>query len=79
MIVPSGILDKVEPPSIKPPSSGGEGGKVCNRRVSPIAARSGERLLSEPTTGTQPCRREPLFMPHCRHSPERGLMHQATL
>jgi hypothetical protein len=31
MIVPSGILDKVEPPSVEPPSSGGEGGKVCNR------------------------------------------------
>ena len=25
MIVPSGILDKVEPPSVEPPSSGGEG------------------------------------------------------
>ena len=63
MIVPSGILDKVEPPSVEPPSSGGEGGKVCNRRVSPLAARSGERLLSEPTAGTRPRRREPLFMP----------------
>ena len=33
------------------------------RRISPIAAHSGDRLLSEPTAGTQPCRREPLFMP----------------
>jgi hypothetical protein len=34
-----------------------------NQRISPIAAHSGDRLLSEPTAGTQPCRREPLFMP----------------
>ena len=37
--------------------------RVALRRVSPIAARSGERLLSEPRAGTQPCRREPPFMP----------------
>jgi hypothetical protein len=43
----------------------GKGGKV--RRVSPVMAHSGVRLLSEPKAGTQPCRREPLFMPHCRH------------
>src|SRR5215813_14491313 len=30
--------------------------------VSPVAAHSGDRLLSEPTAGTQPCRREQLFM-----------------
>src|ERR1700730_17335320 len=47
-----------------------EGGRVRNRRISPVAAHSGDRLLSEPTAGTQPCRREPLFMPHCRHSLE---------
>src|ERR1700726_4820342 len=41
----------------------GEGRKVWNRRISPVAAHSGDRLLSEPTAGTQPCRREPLFMP----------------
>src|ERR1700732_577934 len=41
-----------------------------SRRISPVAAHSGDRLLSEPTAGTQPCRREPLFMPHCRHSLE---------
>src|ERR1700724_480336 len=35
---------------------------VRNRRISPVAAHSGDRLLSEPTAGTQPCRREPLFM-----------------
>src|SRR5882672_1623489 len=34
-----------------------------NRRISPVAAHSCDRLLSEPTAGTQPCRREPLFMP----------------
>jgi hypothetical protein len=39
-----------------------------NRRISPVAAHSGDRLLSEPTAGTQPCRREPLFMPRCRRS-----------
>jgi hypothetical protein len=33
------------------------------RRISPVAAHSGDRLLSEHTAGTQPCRREPLFMP----------------
>ena len=35
------------------------------RRISPVAAHSGDRLLSEPTAGTQPCRREPLFMSSC--------------
>jgi hypothetical protein len=39
------------------------------RRISPIGALSGNRLLSEPTAGTQPCRREPLFMPHSGRSP----------
>jgi hypothetical protein len=34
-----------------------------SRRVAPVSARSGDRLLSEPTADTQPCRREPLFMP----------------
>jgi hypothetical protein len=38
------------------------------RRVSPVAARSGDRLLTDPTAGTQPWRREPLFMPLSRHS-----------
>jgi hypothetical protein len=33
------------------------------RRILVVAARSGEGLLSEPTGGTQPCRRGPLFMP----------------
>ena len=46
MIVPSGILDKVEPPSVEPPSSGGEGGKVCNRRILLVAARPGEGRLN---------------------------------
>ena len=35
------------------------------RRVSPIALPPDEGLLSEPKAGTQPRRREPLFMPHC--------------
>src|SRR6516162_10719013 len=34
------------------------------RRVSPVAAHTGDRLLPEPTAGTQPCRREPLFTHH---------------
>jgi hypothetical protein len=33
-----------------------------NRRISPIAARFGKGLLTEPTTAAQPCRREPLFI-----------------
>jgi hypothetical protein len=36
------------------------------RRISPVAAHSGDRLLSEPTTATQPSPREPLFMPDSR-------------
>ena len=39
-----------------------------NRRIFLVAAHPGDRLLSEPTAGTQPCRREPLFMPHSRPS-----------
>jgi hypothetical protein len=38
------------------------------RRVSPVVAHSGDRLLSEPIAGTQPCRREPFFMPLSRPS-----------
>jgi hypothetical protein len=45
-----------------------ERGKVRDRRVSPVVAHSGDRLLSEPIAGTQPCRREPLFMPLSGHS-----------
>jgi hypothetical protein len=40
-----------------------EGGKVRNRRVSPVAPNPGEGLLTEPTAGTQPERRELVFMP----------------
>jgi hypothetical protein len=37
------------------------------RRVSPVAARAGECLLTEPTAATQPWRWQPLLMPHiCR-------------
>src|ERR1700730_4040067 len=46
-----------------------EGGRVRNRRISPVAAHSGDRLLSKPTAGTQPCRREPLFMPDSGPTP----------
>jgi len=49
----------------------GEDRKVRNRRISPVAAHSGDRLLSEPTAGTQPCRREPLFMPLTGHPARR--------
>ena len=44
---------------------GDQGNPVPYRhRVSPIASGRGDGLLSEPIAGTQPCRREPLFMPH---------------
>jgi hypothetical protein len=46
----------------------GEGGKIWNPRISPVVAHSGDCLLSEPTAGTQPCRQEPLFMPHSGRS-----------
>jgi len=32
-------------------------------RVSFVVAHSRDRLLSEPIAGTQPCRRQPLFIP----------------
>jgi hypothetical protein len=41
----------------------GQGAKVRNRRISPVAAHSGDRLLSEPIAGTQPWLREMVFMP----------------
>ena len=44
-----------------------EGWNVGNRRVSPIAAPSGDGLLSEQKAGTEPQRREPLFVPRSRH------------
>jgi hypothetical protein len=40
-----------------------------NRRISPVAAHSGDCLLSERIAGTQPWRREPLFLPLSGHSP----------
>jgi hypothetical protein len=40
----------------------GAGTKVWCRRASPVAANSGDRLLSKPKAGTQPWRREPRFM-----------------
>src|SRR6516225_12359001 len=41
---------------------------LVHRRISPVAAHSGDRLLSEPTADTQLCRRVPLFMPRMGHS-----------
>jgi len=40
---------------------------ISTLRVSPVAAHSDDRLLSEPTAGTHPCLREPLFMPLSGH------------
>jgi hypothetical protein len=54
---------------VEPPRSGVEGRTVWNRRISPVAAHSDDRLLSEPTAGTQPCSREPLFLPLSRPRP----------
>ena len=49
----------------------------CFRRIPPVAAYSGDRLLSEPTAGTQPRRREPLFMPEHGHSKSAAVARQA--
>jgi hypothetical protein len=38
------------------------------RRVSPVAARSGDGLLSEPIAGARPGHRELVFMPQMDHS-----------
>jgi hypothetical protein len=40
-----------------------------NRRILVIAGRSGEGLLTEPTTAAQPWQREPLLMPLSGHCP----------
>jgi hypothetical protein len=45
---------------------------VRNRRISPIAVRSGEGPLTEPTAAAQVREREPLFMPHTRRSQSRS-------
>src|SRR5262249_61656964 len=50
-----------------PPASG-----FVLRRVSPVAVRPGEGLLSEPTAGAQSRRRELVFMPHTGHCPRNG-------
>jgi hypothetical protein len=39
------------------------------RRISPIAVRPGEGLLSDHIAGAQPWRRELVFFPHLGHSP----------
>jgi len=46
----------------------GKVGKVRRRRVSPVASRPGEGLLTERTAGVQPVRRERVFMPHSGRS-----------
>src|SRR5258707_2431717 len=46
----------------------GKGGKVRNRRVSPVAPRPGEGPLTEPTAGAQPWPRERVLMPQNRRS-----------
>src|SRR5215470_15421553 len=46
----------------------GEGGKVRNRRVSPIAPNPGEGLLTDPTPAVRSWLRERVFMPHIGHS-----------
>ena len=53
---------------------------ISTLRISPVAAHSGDRLLSEPTAGTQPCRRERLFLPHtCRSQDPPGSAHLGGL
>jgi hypothetical protein len=41
-----------------------------NRRISPIAVRSGEGPLTEPTAAAHVREREPLFMPPFRPLPQ---------
>src|SRR5215813_13226773 len=52
------------------------GSGLVLRRISPIGARPDDGLLSEPTAGTQPWRREPLFMPRYRALPRTGSVGQ---
>ena len=47
----------------------GEGGKVWNRRVSPVAVRPGEGPLTERTAGVEPAQSERVFMPQRRPWP----------
>src|SRR6516165_1352660 len=47
----------------------GNGGKVRNRRVSPVPVCPGEGPFTEPRADAQPRRPELVFMPHCRSSP----------
>src|SRR5437867_2658710 len=42
-------------------------------RDSPVASRSGEGRLTEPTAAARPWRPELVFMPHCRHSRTGGI------
>ena len=46
----------------------GNGGKVWNRRISPVAPRPREGPLTEPTAAPQPWRRERVLMPFKRPS-----------
>src|SRR5215831_9527294 len=48
------------------------GSGLVHRRISLVVAHSCDRLLSEPTAGTQYGRREPLLMPPLRALPRAG-------
>ena len=63
---PDWASPRVFEPELQPPPASLV--HVRFRRISPVAAHCGDRLLSEPTAGTQPWRREPLLMPQRRHS-----------
>jgi hypothetical protein len=49
---------------LEPPNQGRPDDRF--RRVSPVAPRPREGLLTEPTAGAQPWPRERVFMPHSR-------------
>jgi hypothetical protein len=55
--------------------------EVRCRRISSVATHPGDRLLSEPIAGTQPWRREWVFVPHSgpiRRSPAGGVVRPAA-
>jgi hypothetical protein len=52
----------------------GDGGKVWNRRLSPVAVPPGEGRLTEQTAGVQPAQSEQVFMPHSGPCPRRRVL-----
>ena len=50
---------------VEPLRSGVRLGRLRDRRISLVVVYPSDRLLSEPTAGTQACRRKPLIMRHC--------------